>query len=740
MKKIPELLAPVGGWEQLKAAVNNGADAVYIGGALFNARMKADNFRGEDMKAAIDYAHERRVKVYVTLNTLIKDSELEKAFVYANDLYGYGADGLILQDAGIARLIHKYLPDMPMHLSTQGTVYNRWAAEFARDLGYRRIVPARELSIVEIKEMTAACHELGIETEVFVHGALCMCYSGQCQMSRLLGASGTSGTRGAGPAGSGRSGNRGLCAQPCRLMYADDSGCKSYALSPKDLCLIEDIPALCEAGVDSLKIEGRLKRPEYVAVVTRIYRKYLDKYASLSDGAGFRVDSEDLKMLRQIFNRGDFTTGYLYGNPGDDILSGSSPKNQGLFAGRVTAVQGIKAGKKLIDVDVRGAEAGPIVMGDGVELSKTGNVVTYVEKISKNIVRIGDFKGEISIGDEVRKVTDIKLDKEAAKSFAGNSDSDIGRKMTVNMKFTAAAGKEPLLEIREASCAGREAGIVVTGGQALERAINKMPDQVRIKQQLAKLGATPFEAGDIEVRMYGDPMVPVSLINKMRREATDKLLDALRSTCREKLTEEEVRGIIDRELNHAVQEGRANGTTAACSADRATDADYGRRRLVPLEWFMEEGFDRKSAVPYILNVSKGNLDKYIEDHFEDIVSAVSESGIAIGNLGWIKQFRDRGVAVYGDYGLNVFNAQAAEAFAENGVAVIAASDEESGDGRHVMYAGENGAAAPKREPALMERVPMMITEHPLETGCLTDRKGVRHQVLKWYSKDKYLLF
>ena len=192
MNKTPELLAPVGGWEQLKAAVNNGADAVYIGGSVFNARMKADNFRGDDMKAVIDYCHERGVKVYVTLNTLIKDTELAKAFAYAAELYAQGADGLIIQDMGIARLIKKYLPDMPMHLSTQGTVYNKWAADLAKEMGFCRIVPARELTLDEIGQMTAACHELDMEVEIFVHGALCMCYSGQCQMSRLLGVGGGS--------------------------------------------------------------------------------------------------------------------------------------------------------------------------------------------------------------------------------------------------------------------------------------------------------------------------------------------------------------------------------------------------------------------------------------------------------------------------------------------------------------------------------------------------------------------
>ncbi|MBQ6496741.1 MAG: U32 family peptidase [Firmicutes bacterium] len=756
MKMIPELLAPVGGWEQLEAAVYNGADAVYVGGSVFNARMKADNFGGEKMQAAIDLAHEWGVKVYVTLNTLIRERELAKAFAYANDLYGMGADGLIIQDIGLARLIHRHLPDMPLHLSTQGTVYNEWAADLAKDLGFCRIVPARELTLEEIRRMAEACHGRDMDVEVFVHGALCMCYSGQCQMSRLLGA--------AGDVTSGRSGNRGLCAQPCRLQYADDRGRKSYALSPKDLCLIEDIPALCEAGVDSLKIEGRLKSPEYVAVVTQIYRKYLDRYAAMDGATDYSVDPEDLRALRQIFNRGDFTKGYLYGNPGNDLLSGTSPKNQGLFAGRVKAIRNVKtrrnkdakakggqeADRKLIDVDVRGAECDPIVLGDGVELPETGNVITYVEKRPGGNVRIGDLKGQVRIGDEVRKVTDAAQLKDTSESYK-QGGGEKARRSALNMKWIAAEGKEPRLEIRSS----RGETLTVIGDAPLERVQNVPSSPERIRMQLQKLGGTPFAAGKVDVRLYGDPMVPISVVNRMRREAVEGLLAARRKADRTKLTEEELLNIGDEEglrtdniestaaetesisgawaaVTDAVEEFCINDGKGAASPNTVS-------RLVPLEWFMEDGFDREGALPYVLNVSKGNLDTYIEEHFDEIAAAVQESGILLGNLGWIRRFQESGVKVYGDYGLNVFNSQAAKAFAENEVEVIALSDEWSADGKHVARAAD-GEAGFKREPALMQRVPLMITEHPFATDRLIDRKGVKHDVLKWYSSDKYLIF
>ena len=313
----PELLSPVGGKAHLIAAVNNGADAVYMGGMAFNARIFADNFSDEELPDAINYAHSHGVKVYMTINTLIADNELSRAFDYCNYIYGLGVDGVIVQDMGLARLLHRYLPDLPLHLSTQGTLFNRGGALAAAKMGFCRVVPARELSLEEIKDLAEYCAGLDpkVDVEVFVHGALCMCYSGQCQMSRVLGG------------GSGRTGNRGTCAQPCRHAYRGDDGEAYYALSPKDLCLIEHIPELVMSGAASFKIEGRMKTPEYVAVVTRTYRKYIDLFEKLAAEHGpekaaelYRVDESDLLELRQIFNRGDFTEGYLYGNPGEDIL------------------------------------------------------------------------------------------------------------------------------------------------------------------------------------------------------------------------------------------------------------------------------------------------------------------------------------------------------------------------------------------------------------------------------------
>lgn len=714
-RHIPELLAPVGGRQQLEAAVQNGADAVYMGGPLFNARIKAENFTYDDMQEAIGYAHRRNVKVYIALNTLIKDSELEKAFSYVNFLYESGADAVILQDMGLARLIRKYLPDMTMHLSTQGTIYNKHAAGFVRKLGFSRVVPARELTLHEIETLTSEFHsgETPCEVEVFAHGALCMCYSGQCQMSRMLGGI------------NGRSGNRGLCAQPCRLAYKDDMGRQRYLLSPKDICTLQDIPALCEAGVDSLKIEGRLKSPHYVAVVTAVYRKYLDMYR---DRGYVKVDADDMHRLQQIFNRGGFMDGYLHGNPGGGLLSGNSPKNTGIYAGRVKRV---KKGSTLVDAELQS----PLSIGDGVEIHSrtlTGNVLSYVRLLPDGSVRIGDIKGSVSPGDKIFKVTDKELLKEAENSWAGREKIRI----PVSMSFEAVIGQMPRLTAAEIG-SGHE--VCVTGGKLVEKAVNRPLDLQRVKEQLKKLGDTPFETADISVSIDAEAALPVSVINSMRREAADKLLElktfknrtpladiVLKQICRdEKLGTETLESM--QKTGRPLLYVYSLETLENLNAEELAP-DY-EAVCAPLELYMNEKSCVKCreleeygmrVIPYVLNVSKGELDSYIEDNFESVVSKVKGIGILLGNPGWIMRFQEAGVKVYGDYGLNVYNRQSQLLFEELGVEILAYSHE-----AEMFFSGN---------------IPLMVTEHPVTTETMEDRRGEKYTILRWHTGDKYLIF
>ena len=313
-----ELLAPAGSFEALKAAVEAGADAVYLAGEKFGARAYAENFAGEKLLEAVEFAHLRGVAIHVTVNTIIADSELDEFAEYLKFLRRANVDALLVQDLGAALLTKKFAPEIPLHASTQMTIHNSAGVRALAELGFSRAVLSRELTLDEIKKI---CRESPIETEIFIHGALCVCWSGQCLMSSLIG---------------GRSGNRGRCAQPCRLPYelVDDAGknllssAGKYLLSPKDLNTLELLPELIETGVTSLKIEGRMKRPEYVATVVKVYRDALDKNFSTP---------EDKRKLAQIFNR-DFTTAYLEKNPGKNLISDMKPNNRGVLIGRVAEV------------------------------------------------------------------------------------------------------------------------------------------------------------------------------------------------------------------------------------------------------------------------------------------------------------------------------------------------------------------------------------------------------------------
>lgn len=313
MRHTTELLAPAGSFDSLKAAVGAGADAVYLGGAQFGARAYADNFGEKELCEAIGYAHLHGCDLYLTVNTLLKDRELEDLGAYLKPYYESGLDAVIVQDFGVFSYIREYFPDLPVHASTQMTILGPGGAALLKELGAARIVTARELSLEEIRHI----HEqVDIEIESFIHGALCYCYSGQCLFSSMLG---------------GRSGNRGRCAQPCRLPYELRDGERvlsrrkeAYLLSPRDMCTIELLPEILEAGVCSLKIEGRMKRPEYTAGVVRIYRKYLDRYLERGK-EGFCVSDKDLEELKILYNRGGFSRGYYQVRNGRELMSLTRP-------------------------------------------------------------------------------------------------------------------------------------------------------------------------------------------------------------------------------------------------------------------------------------------------------------------------------------------------------------------------------------------------------------------------------
>lgn len=366
MNKSIELLSPAGDFDCLKAAVQNGADSVYFGADMFSARASATNFSLDNLQEAITYAKLRNVHTHLTLNTLIKNNELSDAISIAKTAYEYGIDAIIVQDLGLANyLIHNF-PDLPIHASTQMTIYNLEGALLAEKLGFSRAVLSRELSISEIEYI---CKNSNIEIETFIHGALCISYSGQCLFSSMIG---------------GRSGNRGKCAQPCRLPYSlikseSNSNYKEtldsgYLLSTRDVCGLDFIPKLIKAGVKCFKIEGRMKTPEYVAAVTKIYRKYIDLALS---GKPYIVDYADKKILMQVFNRGGFSSGHLENEYNKDLVFTEKPNNMGLLLGTVKKFNPEKG-----HIDISANEI--LSIGDTISLEKESGTYTISELMVGN--------------------------------------------------------------------------------------------------------------------------------------------------------------------------------------------------------------------------------------------------------------------------------------------------------------------------------------------------------------------
>lgn len=462
-----ELLAPAGGHEALVAAVQNGADAVYLGAGAFNARRSADNFDGDALEKAAAYCHARGVKVYVTLNTMVRQDELDELERAIAHIYMSGADAFIVQDLGVAEAARRMAPKMALHASTQMAVHNRQGVEYLAKKGFSRVVLAREMEFSEIRE----CARAGAELEVFAHGALCVSCSGQCLMSSIIG---------------GRSGNRGMCAQPCRLPYSMD-GREGYLLSTRDLMTADIIDEFFKAGVSSLKLEGRLKRPEYVAVVTGVYRRALD---------GKHIDEEDIEALRQIFNRGGFTRGYGPGVEERTLMYRERPNNAGVPVGRCE-----KRGRLRLARDVEQSDVLELQGREGMRAVKLAGYAG--ETVNCSQAQAGDVL--------MRLVSDAQL-RAARESYSGEHRAESA---IAYMKLRV--GAPAALRV---ACGGHTAEVV---GGAVEPARGRPLDRARVTAQLKKTGGTAYEIADVELDADDTAFIPVSELNRLRREALDAL-------------------------------------------------------------------------------------------------------------------------------------------------------------------------------------------------------------------------
>lgn len=502
MKKKIEILAPAGSYESMIAAMNAGCDAVYIGGSSFGARAYADNLDENTLLRAIDEAHIRGKQIYLTVNTLVKEDERTGKLLYFLDkFYLQGLDAVIVQDVGVLHFIHRNYPDLPIHASTQMTLTMAQGANLLKDYGVARLVTSRELSL---KEIRAIRDNTDLEIETFVHGALCYCYSGQCLMSSIIG---------------GRSGNRGRCAQPCRMTYQFFSDGKQhsseqekYLLSPKDINTLALIPELIEAGVDSFKIEGRMKRPEYAAAVSGIYRKYVDlyfevgkiKYREILKGEEFH---KDMLALMDIYNRGGFSEGYGNSYHGRKMMSLARPNHSGVYVGEVTRVRSSQADIALREeihaqdvLEIRNGErkeyeftvrsplpAGEILMTNiGKARPKSGSKV-YRTKNSRLLERI--------------TADDISQNKK--QEIKGYLHAKLGEKLTLTLAY------------RDFS--------VIARHEIVPEAKKQPMTKEKLLAPIQKTGETPYYFEDIKVAMDDSVFVPVAWLNEIRRDAIQLL-------------------------------------------------------------------------------------------------------------------------------------------------------------------------------------------------------------------------
>ena len=643
-----ELLAPVGSFDSLKAAVQNGANAVYLGGKDFGARASANNFDRDELKEAVKYAHIRGVQVFVTTNTLRKENEIEDFLEYAKFLYDIDVDAIILQDIGMARLIKRELPDFELHASTQMVAHSLEDVKYLESVGFDRVVLAREVTVEEIKYI---CDNCKADIEVFVHGALCVCYSGQCLMSSMIG---------------NRSGNRGRCAQPCRQRYelidvytgevVNSNG--DYLLSPRDLNAIEEIDKVIDAGVHSLKIEGRMKRPEYVATVIDGYRKTIDEYLATNK---LNVSDETINDLYTIFNR-KFTKGLLLGDVGKDMMNSQLPNNQGLYVG--TVVDYNKKAKRL-----KIKLANTLKKGDGINLG--GGTIGRIIK-NGNIETIGykgetielDFVGEARKGQIVFKTSDSELMDRVQATFTQDKEFV---KNIIDAKITIKLGQKPILTLKDRH--SNEA--TIEGDKIVEEAMKVALSKEKVETQLRKLGNTPYELDLLEIELDDNVSLPISLLNQMRRDCIE-LLDKERVSIKNRKYKNKIvkyKPVLynrnkQQEISVKVKNLEQLESALECGVDRIY---YEDTNTIDKGMSLAMKYNKKViySAPRIIRNKEYN-------HLAKANNAGVES-VQVGNYGSIDYFKDKKLNI--DYYLNAFNSETINYYKEIGADTLCISQE-----------------------------------------------------------------
>ena len=665
MKDRVEILAPAGSMECLKAAIAAGADAVYTGGALFGARAYAHNLTEEELLEAIDYVHLHGRRLYLTVNTLIKDREMEKQmYDYLLPYYRQGLDAVIVQDIGLLRFIRKHFPDLPIHASTQMTLTGVDGAKFLEKEGAQRIVTSRELSMAEVKKIA---DETELEIESFVHGALCYCYSGQCLFSSFIG---------------GRSGNRGQCAQPCRLLYRTPEAKRpQYLLSLKDICTLELIPEMIESGIYSFKIEGRMKKPEYAAAVAFQYRKYADLYLKYyeecpaeEDPAAYamkkyRVREEDRQMLLDLYNRGGFHTGYYHTQNGREMISLNRPNHAGVPAVKVLAKKGRNVTAKAL-TDLYPQDIIELPMRKGRE--KADNY-TCKDAVKKGMnVQIPVFADTPFKRDEIwMRTRNSTLIDTLREEFVNGKIKE-----RICGTFRLYPQEKATLTVK---C--RDAEITVAGEKAQE-ALSQPMSRERIEKQLRKTGNTEFEFSFLKAEIGEKVFLPMQSLNELRREALETLEKVI---CEKYRRSGEVKDPEEDKTELSMEEEVLSGWTASVRTaeqmevileEEAIGRIYADCTMFPriwekdsyVEWITKvhaAGKEIYLVMPYIF---RERTRKQYEAAYNRIFGA-GWDGILIANYESFAFLKEHGYTgrIMTDYNLYEFNQESRKFWKEKGV-------------------------------------------------------------------------
>lgn len=674
-----ELLAPAGDFNCLKAAVQNGANSVYFGVSKFNARAFATNFSIEEMREIIKYCKLRNVKTDLTLNTLIRNSEFEDAVSLANEAYKAGIDAIIVQDLGLATFLIKNFPELAVHASTQMSIHNLEGALQAEKLGFKRVVLAREICANEIEYI---CNNTNVEIETFIHGALCISYSGQCLFSSAIG---------------GRSGNRGRCAGPCRLPYSlvfkdNKSGIekvhdKGYLLSPKDLCGINYIPKLIKAGVKCFKVEGRMKSPEYVATVTRIYRKYIDLALS---GEKYIVDPEDIHNLQQVYNRGGFSEGHLNSKANKNLIYKEKPNNMGLYLGNISSYNPNKGHITLTSKE-------EISIGDSIGVEKERTKYNISELMIKNsnvknaekgkLITIGRMKGNISVGDKVYKLTCKELFANAKNSYENKENIKIPLICNIVVKKNTPISINIFSSQNDVPDLYKKINISVVSDIIPIEALKTPISVERIIKQISKTNNTPYSFEKITVQLDDGLYVPsISTLNELRRKALEKL--------EYEISQKFLRQSTFNFKNNLIAVNKENTNFDVSLFLRVLNTDYDYTKLdkqnikniyLSLKLFLDKKYtniieylsNNYNVYIYMPTIIKDNYKNIITNSFDDIIERYNIKGFVISNLAdfkYLEKYKNNYDFV-GNYSLNIFNNYSVEKYSDLGLNTVTLSRE-----------------------------------------------------------------